>query len=353
MPLTSQPALKPPALRAGDVCVVVSPSWGGAAQFPRVYEAGLAFLRDVLGLVVREAEHARAPAASVAQRVADLHAAFADREARLIVTSIGGDDSLLLLPHLDLAALARNPKIVLGFSDTTTLLTHMARSGLVSFNGPSVMAGLAQAQAFGVAHVAALRAMLFEASAPALYTPHGFYHEGYEDWAAAVDPGKPRPRITDAGPHVVQGSGRTSGVLFGGCLEILEFLEGTPYWPMGDAWNDVVLFCETSEEVPTPQAVKRALRSWGIAGIFDRISALLVGRPRDYTAAQKLELDAVLKAVIGSEFGRPDLPVLANLDFGHTDPQWIMPLGARIEVDATCASLRLLEAAVTPHGLRP
>jgi muramoyltetrapeptide carboxypeptidase LdcA involved in peptidoglycan recycling len=345
--LSVSPPLKPPALRRGDACIVVSPSWGGPAHSPAVFEAGLSFLREELGLEVREAMHARAPAASVAERVADLHAAFADRSARLVVASIGGDDSLLLLPHLDLSALRADPKIVLGFSDTTTLLTHMAQSGLVAFHGPSVMAGLAQARALGEPYRAHLTRMLFDASVPPAYQPYGGYHEGYEDWLRPVEPGLPNPRIADAGPRVLQGRGRAAGVLFGGCLEILEFLEGTPYWPMGDAWNGVLLFVETSEEAPPPRAVRYALRSWGVAGIFRRISGLLVGRPRGYTAEQKRELDQLLVEVVGGEFGCPELPILANLDFGHTDPQWVLPLGVRAEVDASAGTLRLLEAPVT------
>jgi muramoyltetrapeptide carboxypeptidase LdcA involved in peptidoglycan recycling len=349
MSLASQSLIKPAALRRGDLCIVVSPSWGGPAFYPAVYELGLAFLRDELGLRVRESEHARAPAASVQERVADLHAAFADPEARLIATSIGGDDALLLLPHLDLSALRRDPKIVLGFSDTTNLLTHMARHGLVAFQGPSVMAGLGQARDYGAAHVETLRAMLFQASTPAPYTPHGFYCTGYVDWGSAVDAGKPRPRCDDSGPRVVQGRGRAAGMLFGGCLESLAFLTGTPFWPAGDAWNDVVFFFESSEEVPPPSVVRRMLRTWGIAGIFDRVRAVLVGRPRGYSVEQKHELDGVLKSVIGGDFARPDLPVLSNLDFGHTDPQWILPLGVRAEVDADAATLRLLEAPVAPR----
>jgi muramoyltetrapeptide carboxypeptidase LdcA involved in peptidoglycan recycling len=340
-------ARKPLALRAGDVCMVVSPSWGGPAEFPNVYEAGLRFVRETLGLIVRESRHARAANASVAERVSDLHEAFADPSVRLIATSIGGDDSIRLLPHLNLSALSRDPKIVLGYSDTTTLLTHMARHGLVSFYGPSIMSGLAQAPSFGPAFIEHVRRTLCSTEQPPPYQPYGIFHDGYEPWATHAD--TPKPGKSAGGPRVLQGRGHARGTLFGGCLEILELMEGTPFWPMGEEWRGKVLFFETSEEAPPPKVVQRALRAWGVSGMFERLSALLVGRPRDYSDEAKLELDRIVLSVVRDEFAQPNLPIMTNLDFGHTDPQWILPLGVDIELDVERAQLRLCEAPVLPR----
>lgn len=82
-------------------------------------------------------------------------------------------------------------------------------------------------------------------------------------------------------------------------------------------------------------------------GVFDRASALLVGRARDYSDAEKAELDETVVGVVAGEFGATSLPIVTNLDFGHTDPQWILPLGVRAEVDVDTRRFRLLEPAVT------
>src|SRR5262245_25709210 len=142
--------IKPRRLTAGDVVAVVSPSWGGPARYPDTFAAGLKALAS-LGLQVREYTATRTMNASVEHRVADLHAAFEDPDVKAIVASIGGDDSVRLLPHLDPTRIRENAKIVLGYSDTTTLLTFLVHHGIVAFHGPAVMAGCAQARAFPAA----------------------------------------------------------------------------------------------------------------------------------------------------------------------------------------------------------
>jgi muramoyltetrapeptide carboxypeptidase LdcA involved in peptidoglycan recycling len=278
--------------------------------------------------------------------VADLHAAFDDPEVRMIVASIGGDDSLRLLPHLDRTRIEGHPKIVMGYSDTTTLLFYLRTLGHVAFHGPSVMAGLAQAPAFPSSFLEGLRALLFDAAPEHEYRPFGVACHGYEDWSDAANASKPKPLLPDGGPRFLQGEGVVRGPLLGGCLEVLEMLRGTAFWPAAEQWSSAVLFLEGSEEAPPPSRYRRTLRSWAVAGHLATARALLVGRPRDYDAAQDRALDAEILAA-AAEAGRPDLVVVTGCDFGHTDPQWILPLGCTMEVDASAKRLRLVEPAVT------
>ena len=339
--------LRPPRLRPGDTIAVVSPSWGGPAAFPRTFEAGLAVLRDDLGLVVREMPHARAAAATPAERVADLHAAWADPDVRAIVASIGGDDSIRLLPLLDRERIAAHPKILMGYSDTTTLLVAVHLLGQVTFHGPSVMAGLAQARALPPTFLEHVRAVLF-APAPSLgLAPYGTYCDGYPAWEVAGNEAAAGPMRPDAGWRFLQGRGRVAGRLFGGCIEVLDWIRGSRFWPGDDFWDGRVLFLETSEEVPPPSAVRRTLRWYALAGILGRIAALVVGRARGYDDAQKRELDDVL-VESAAEAGRPELPIVSNVDVGHTDPQLIFPLGVELAVDCERRSLTLTEPAVAP-----
>jgi muramoyltetrapeptide carboxypeptidase LdcA involved in peptidoglycan recycling len=254
---------KPRRLQPGDVAAIASPSWGGPAAFPATYEAGLRVLRDLLGLRVRELPHARDVAASPRERAEDLNLAFRDPEVRLVLASIGGDDSILVLPHLDVEAARRDPKIVMGYSDTTTVLVWLAQLGVVSFHGPSVMAGLAQASALPEAFLDHVRRVLFAAEA-VTYAPYGAFCEGYADWGDPANAGRTNALRADEGPRWLQGRGTRAGPLLGGCLEVLEFLRGTPWLPLdGATWDGRVLFFETSEEAPPPRAVKRMLRSYG------------------------------------------------------------------------------------------
>ena len=105
-----------------------------------------------------------------------------------------------------------------------------------------------------------------------------------------------------------------------------------------------LLFIEPSEEKPTPLQVERMLRSMGVMGVFDRIAGLLVGRPRDHTAGGTRRVRGCdprcrrRRSSAGPTWrSRPNLP------FGHTDPQWVLPLGVRAELDLDARSLRLVE----------
>lgn len=341
-------AIRPRRLRPGDTVAVVSPSWGGPAVFPHVFERGLATLRG-WGLIVRESPSARAgrddPARSPQARAADLNAAFADPSVAAIIASIGGDDAIRLLPFLDRGAIAANPTVLLGYSDTTVLLAAARALGIVAFHGPSVMAGLSQLDALPHAAGEHVRRMLFE-PAPRLVLPRwSDWVDGYPDWADPALVGQVGALRSDDGPHVLQrGPDATiEGELFGGCLEVLDWIRGTWAWPVGADWDGRLLLLEPSEEVPSPDAWRRILRSFGALGVFDRVAGVLLGRARDLDAAAKAEVEAAVLEVIAGELGRTDLPIVANLPFGHTDPQWVLPLGVRAEVDLTTGDVTLVE----------
>src|SRR5215472_935689 len=105
----------PPKPRPGDRVAIVSPSSGLPELFPRPFELGLARLRDDFGLVPVEYPATRRMGVSAADRAADIHAAFADREIAAVIASIGGDDQITVLPHLDADLLRAHPKPFFGY----------------------------------------------------------------------------------------------------------------------------------------------------------------------------------------------------------------------------------------------
>ena len=118
------------------------------------------------------------------------------------------------------------------------------------------------------------------------------------------------------------------------------------YWPSQDFWEGKILFLETSEEKPTPTYVERSLRNLGMQGVFEKISALLFGRVRDYSGSEKKKLESIIVSVVAKEFNQTELAIVAGLDFGHTAPQFILPFGITAEVDCQNKKFRLLESAV-------
>jgi len=342
--------LKPKRLNPGDTVAIVSPSWGGPSRFPGIYEMGLRNLSALFD--VKIVEHGAREDNDLIYRNPRLRAeflnqAFADKSVSAIIASIGGDDSVRILPYLDLPTILANPKIFMGFSDTTTMTTYLNTQGLVTFNGPSIMAGFAQLQNLPLAFTQHIGDVLMRPSTTYDYQPYEAWIQKYLEWSAPDTLGQVEPwHENSEGWQWLQGEGVFDGPLFGGCIEVFDFLNGTRFWPAPSHWDGKLMFFETSEDKPPVSQVKYWLRNLGCQGIFDRISGLLFGRARSYSDDEKQELYKVLVQVVAGEFGRPDLPIVANMDFGHTDPQWVMPLGIRAQIDMSARTFRLLEPAV-------
>ncbi len=340
---------RPSKLREGDTVGIVTPSWAGPHVFPKVYELGVKNLQELFGLEVKEFSTTRAYERYIRThpqaRAIDINEAFADPEVKGIISSVGGDDSIRILPYLDLDVITSNPKIMMGFSDTTTLLTWLNQNDLVTFYGPSVMAGFSQMRSMPSQEVEHIRDVLFEGKTLD-YFAFPTWSEGYPQWKEDRNLGKINPSKMGRGWHWLQGESPATGRLFGGCFEVLEMMKGTRYWPDESFWNGRILFLETSENVPGIEEVVRGLRNYGIQGALEAISALLIGRLRGYSQVNKRKLEGAVVETVREEFGRSELPIVANLDFGHTDPQLILPLGGKVEVNPSERCIQLVESPV-------
>ncbi|MFA5775150.1 MAG: S66 peptidase family protein [Ilumatobacteraceae bacterium] len=341
--------IKPRRLRPGDNVAVISTSWGGPHVFPHVFDLGLKVLRDRFGLVIKEYPSTRMSpkelAANPQLRAKDFSSAFADESVAALIVSIGGEDSARILRYLDADVIQRNPKVLIGFSDTTTQHLFCHNLGLVTFYGPSVMAGLSQLLRFPEAE-AHIREILFEPAGTYLYKQFPQWTSGYPQWSEPNTAGQVDELRPHDGWHWLNGSRVNSGRLFGGCFEVLEFVKGTKHWPTEEFWSDRIFFLETSEDKPSTSQVRQWLFNYGVQGVFDKISGLLIGRAHGYTDDEKSELDEMIVQTVVNQFGASKLPIVSNMDFGHTDPQWLLPLGIEAEVNCVEQTFRLLEAAV-------
>lgn len=158
--------------------------------------------------------------------------------------------------------------------------------------------------------------------------------------------GKITAKHRNGGWHWLQGGHAIRGRLFGGCADVLEFMKDTGFWPEKGFWKGKILFLETSEDKPSPDTVKWWLRNYGSQGILDEVSALLLAIPRGYSRDEKKKVEDKLLSVLRVEFNRKDMPFVTNMDFGHTDLRFILPLGVEAEVDPKRKRFRLLESAV-------
>ena len=343
--------VKPRHLKAGDRIAAVSPSWGGPGTVPDRYLTGKRQLEEVFDVAVVEMPHALAPADWVASnpaaRARDLMDAFADPSIAGIIATIGGSDSIRLIQHLDLDVIRQNPKVFLGYSDTTSLHLACHAAGLTSFYGPSIMSGFAENGGMHRFTIDGVRKALFDVEPIGLIAPNT---EGWTaeqtDWGDPVQQRKPRTLQPADPPRILQGQGIASGHVLGGCAEVLEMAKATAWWPSLDMWNGAILFYETSEEAPPPKLIEYWLRNFAAQGVLQRLSGILIARPDPAgSETYRAELETtVVKAL--AEAGLPDLPVLSGLDFGHTQPMLTLPYGVKASIDCATATLTLLESGV-------
>jgi muramoyltetrapeptide carboxypeptidase LdcA involved in peptidoglycan recycling len=309
-------------------------------------------LEETFGLTVVEAPHALADPdwlwRNPQARAADLMEAFADPTIKGIVSTIGGDDSLRLLPYLDLEVIRANSKIFLGFSDTT--ITHFAclKAGLVSFYGPAMMAGFAENGGLFPYMVNSVRKTLFNSDPIGEIPPNtdGWTVE-FLDWTDLENQDVRRKLNPSWGWRFLQGRGCRRGHLIGGCFEVFDWLRGTDLWPEPQAWQNAILFLETSEDAPSPENVMYGLRAYAALGVLGQLSGLLFGRPGGNVPIEQFDdYDQALQRVIVEEEGLRDLPIITRMDFGHTDPMFVLPYGVQAEIDCDGGRFSILENAV-------
>jgi muramoyltetrapeptide carboxypeptidase LdcA involved in peptidoglycan recycling len=201
--------------------------------------------------------------------------AFADPDIAGVVSTIAGDDSIRLLRHLDLDLLADNPKVFLGYSDSTITQMAMLRAGVTSFYGPAIMAGFAENAGLHDYLVEGVRRTLFEPTASLEWPENrdGWTVE-FLDWSDPANQQRRRELRPSTGWRWHGGIAR-EGTTVGGCLEVLDFLWGTMWWPPLD---EAVLSLETSEDQPPPVSVIYLLRSLAATGELHRLAGIVVGR---------------------------------------------------------------------------
>ncbi|MEU2226182.1 S66 peptidase family protein [Streptomyces sp. NPDC018347] len=332
----------PPKPVPGDRIAILSPASGLAGILPRPHELGLRRLREDFGLEPVEYPATRTMGATPEERAADLHAAFADPTIKAVMATIGGDDQITVLPHLDRELLRANPKPFFGSSDNTNLLLLLHNLGIVGYHGACLMTQLGRPYALHPLTAESLRAALFD-SGPYELRPAERYGDVDRDWAdpATFDA---EPASQPAGGWLWHQPGRlVEGLAWGGNLEILSWLLMADREVERDpaAYEGRVLFLETSEELPSGETVFRILRNMGERGLLERFPALLTARakawsfeqPNDDDAKRRYateQREAVLRALA---VYAPHTMAVFDVDFGHTDPQLVIPYGGRVRVD--------------------
>ena len=341
--------LKPHHLNQGDTVATISLSWGGAGDIPHRYQAGKRQIEETFGLKVVETKHALKSAKWIYDnpkaRAEDLMEALEDKSIKAIISNIGGKDSIRLLPYLDLKIITKNPKIFIGFSDST--VTHFAfyKAGVTSFYGASVLAGFAENCGMHQYTVDDIKSVLFTARPQGIVQPNrdGWTSEMLE-WGEPKNQSIKRKLEPCTGWRFLQGSKTVKGTLLGGCVEVLDRINDTDLWVRATDWKAKIMFIETSEEMTVPANFNLWLRNLGAQGILQNINGLIMGRP--YHNRYTGDYECILIKVINEELGLTELPIITGMDFGHTQPVFTIPYGVMAEINPVQKTFSIIESGL-------
>ena len=314
--------LKPRRLSPGDTVGVVAPA---TATFQQVELDIVRESLEGLGLKVRTGEHVLNRYGSLGgadrDRAADLNRFFGDRDIKAVLPTRGGWGSARLLPLLDFDVIRRNPKIILGYSDITALLNGIyARTGLVTFHGPN---GGGRWDSYSLDWV---KRVLFSGEAATFSNPKTTNDRNVltqiEHRTRTITPGRARGR------------------LLGGNLSVLTGILGSPYVPNFD---DAILFLEDVEE--QPYRVDRMMTSLKLAGVLQRVRGVIFGTCLDCNPGPGFA-SFTLEEILNDHLKPLGVPAWQGAMIGHGMPQWTLPVGLEVEVDASAGTLKMVEGAV-------
>ena len=322
--------ITPQPLRKGDTVAFIAPSSGLAKTFEyRVKRAENWFKSQGFKVVYARNFWKKGFLAGTPEESAEaLNELIQDKEVRALISLIGGEHSIQLLRYIDFKAFRKNPKIFTGFSDITVLhLAFYTQSRVKTFYGPMILTQ------FG------------EYPEPHKYTIEYFYRAVSSQRIGKIRPTSYTDQFLDWGKYknkkrtnykknhyVWIKKGEAKGELVGGCLPSILRLAGTRYFPN---LKNKLLFLETPEgdKPGTPYDLERAISDivhLMEMEIFEKIRGLVLGIPYRYSEKMKEKLYISIKNLLGGY----DFPILANVNFGHTDPIITIPYGALARISS-------------------
>jgi len=323
-PPAPRPLIKPPALKKGDTIGLVTPA-------SPLFEAHRLLIEVTekmhnLGFKTKPGKNIFKRygylAGTVQDRIDDLHAMFADPEVKAIIAIRGGYGSAQLLPHLDYELIKKNPKILMGYSDITSLLLGIhAQTGLVTFHGPVAESTFTD------------------------YTRSNMQHALMSTDAPWTVPDAPYEANLQTSNRIwAYRGGVSTGRLLGGNMTLFTSLLGTPYEV--DTSDAILFFEEVGEE---PYDLDRMLNHMKMAGKFDRCKGVIFDKmpsvkPADYEPAFYRNLS--VEQVIEDVFKDFDFPVCIGFSLGHIKNKPTMPMGIHVKLDGDKRQITFLEAAV-------
>lgn len=324
-------------LKKGDGIAVFSPSFPATALAKERYNRGKQYLIEkgfnfIEGDLVGKSDIYRS--GTIQERADEFNALLHNPEVKCMIAATGGSTANSILPYIDYDYLKENPKIIVGFSDITSLLLGIyAKTGVITYYGPSLVGGFGEFAPLVDETYAYFEAMvcqkpMFPYNFP---TPKAWTDEEI-NWNK-----QDRAKTLYDNELVTVNHGKAVGRLIGGTLNtMIMSVWGSEYMPTIQKGD--ILFIEDYNK--TIGIEERLFTNLKLNGVFDKIGGLILGKHAQFkdegTGRKPYE---VLLEVIGT----PTFPILAEFDCGHAHPMLTVPIGGIVGLDATNKRVTLIK----------
>lgn len=313
----SNALIKPPRLRPGDRVGLVSPATAAfETEQTKVWVDALESLG--FDVVLGENYYNRHGyfAGEDAARASDINNFFVDPDIKMIFAR-GGWGAPRLLPLLDYEMIGNNPKVLLGYSDATALLSAVhTMTGLVTFHGPSPL------NTFSAEH---FRRVVMNGEHYTLKNPT-FITEN--------------TLVQTENRIRTMNSGKATGPILGGNLSLLTAITGSPYLP---DWEGSILFVEDIEE--SVYRVDRMMTELALSGVLGKIAGFVFGRCTDCEPGRGFG-SLTMEDMLAEHIDPLGIPAFSGSMIGHINEQFTIPLGISVEMDADAGTISMQEAGV-------
>jgi muramoyltetrapeptide carboxypeptidase LdcA involved in peptidoglycan recycling len=311
--------LLPKSLNRGGTIGVIAPSSPILTAGEKAIERGYTYLRGK-GLAVVEGKFCRIQA-SPQERAGEINNFFGRRDIDCLMAFWGGHTASEVLGYLDYDLIRKNPKIIIGYSDITTITSAITvRTGLVTFSGPGIIS-FAKPQPFEYTWESFRRECIAGEDNTTIKPSDIFADDAYY-----LRPDNDHRIIQlNRGLCKLHGGSAHGAVIAGHLHSLVALFENGYEIPFSDS----VLFVEFSEE-ETAESVGATLKECRDLDIWRKVRGIVVGR----FVARDMEERVCYEDVIKNEFADLNLPILYNADFGHSDPMFTIPNGGVCTIDA-------------------
>ncbi|VVB74655.1 LD-carboxypeptidase [uncultured archaeon] len=334
--------IKPRKLEYGDTIGIISPS---DPVNPKLFQKRISRATNALekiGFKVKFGKSVYGTKSAIhtaKNRALDINNMFKDDSIKAILTTWGGLCSNQTLPYLDFELIKHNPKIIVGYSDTTILLNAIfAKTNLITFHGPALLKEFGEFPTPLEYTLQSFEKTLMKSNIIGTLKPPSHWTDETLYWDKE-DYKRPRKLMTNRDWYFI-GSGKTTGHLIGGNIDTFVALTGTEFIPKTK--GAILLLEDNVLKNQDIRSIVKNLTHIEQTGIFRDINGIILGKFSNCIPQTQRIIESILVNLVN----KYNYPIVTEVDFGHTDPKLTLPIGINIEINTKKKKISILENAV-------